>query len=174
VSHERAGLLAARLCSEELFSGWGVRTMSTSDAGFNPIAYHNGTVWPHDNALIVAGLARYGFREEAARLAQAMLEAAVHFRGRLPEAFAGYARTATDVPVRFPTAASPQAWASAAPVELLRELLGLHPSDGTLGVDPFVPDRFGDVAWEGVPAFGGRFDVRAAGRSGRAERQTRP
>lgn len=166
VPEERAGAVAARLCSDELFSGWGVRTMSTADAGFNPVVYHNGTVWPHDNALIATGLARYGFREEARCVAEAMLEAAVHLGSRLPEVFAGYARADTRVPVRFPTASDPQAWASAAPIQLLRVLLGLRAGDGELTVDPFLPDRFGEVSLSGVPALGRTFDVAARGGRG--------
>ncbi len=85
-----------------MFSGWGVRTLADGQPVYNPIEYHNGTVWPHDTALIAAGLARYGRRQEANRLAVALLEAAGHFAFRLPEAFAGYPRSQTRVPVEYP------------------------------------------------------------------------
>jgi glycogen debranching enzyme len=100
---------------------------------YNPVAYHNGTVWPHDTGIIAAGLARYGYRDEASRLAVATLEAAGHFDYRLPEVFVGYSRTGTGVPVAYPTACSPQAWATGTPLLLIRVLLGLEPNaDGPI------------------------------------------
>jgi glycogen debranching enzyme len=96
---ERARATVERLVSAELFSGWGVRTMSSRDAGYNPLAYHNGSIWPHDTALVAEGLRRYGYREEASRMAVALLEAAEAFDGRLPELFAGFARSETGFPV---------------------------------------------------------------------------
>jgi glycogen debranching enzyme len=107
VPERRAGTVAARLFSDDLWSGWGVRTEALSDAGSNPLGYHTGTVWAHDNAVIGAGLARAGFREEANRIGIAMFEAAGLRGYRLPEAFAGYPRAETEVPVRYPTASDP-------------------------------------------------------------------
>ena len=118
--------------SDAMFSGWGVRTLSTEDEGFNPIGYHLGTVWPHDNSLIAMGLARYGYRPEANRIALAMIEAAAFTGYRLPEAFSGYDRSVSPFPVPYPTACSPQAWATAAPLVFLRTMLGLAPRDGEL------------------------------------------
>jgi glycogen debranching enzyme len=138
VDEERARSIAGQFVGEPLFSGWGARTMASGEAGFSPIRYHNGTVWPHDNSLIAFGLARYGYRDEAAILAQATLEAAAHFRYRLPEVFAGYPRRKTGFPVEYPTASSPQAWAAAAPLLLIRALLGLEPGGAT---DPHLPDK---------------------------------
>src|SRR5207245_2169096 len=123
VPEDRAERLAEHLVGDALFSGWGVRTMADGEAGYNPIRYHNGTVWPHDNSLIAHGLARYGFRDEAARISLATLEAATFFRYRLPEVFAGYRRTRTRFPVEYPTASSPQAWATGTPLLILRVLL---------------------------------------------------
>ena len=97
---------------DQMFSGWGVRTMAEGEGGYSPVRYHCGTVWPHDNAIIAMGLMRYGYREEASRIARSILEAATYFRYRLPETFAGYARGLTDFPVEYPTACSPQAWAA--------------------------------------------------------------
>ncbi|MFP5347116.1 MAG: glycogen debranching N-terminal domain-containing protein, partial [Actinomycetes bacterium] len=111
VEEHRVDDLVARLMDDRMFSGWGVRTLATGQGAFNPIEYHNGTVWPHDNALIAAGLARYGRHEEAGRIAVAVLEAARHFQHRLPEVFAGFPRDLTSFPVEYPTACSPQAWA---------------------------------------------------------------
>jgi glycogen debranching enzyme len=122
--------------SGRLFSGWGVRTMAEGEGGYNPIRYHNGTVWPHDNSLIALGLYRYGYRDEANRIATAMIEAAAFFRYRLPEVFAGYRRGRTAFPVEYPTASSPQAWATGAPFVFLRTMLGLEPD----GNDPHLPE----------------------------------
>jgi glycogen debranching enzyme len=127
VDDDKAEAVAGHLLSERLFSGWGVRTMAVGDGGYNPIGYHNGTVWPHDNSLIAHGLYRYGYREEAGRIAKAILEAAAYFSHRLPEVFAGYPRESTFFPVEYPTACSPQAWASGAPLLFIRTLLGLEP-----------------------------------------------
>ncbi|HYU83796.1 MAG TPA: hypothetical protein VEK80_03235, partial [Kribbellaceae bacterium] len=124
--------------------------------------YHNGTVWPHDNSLIAAGLARYGRYAEAARLAEALLSAAPYFDYRLPEALVGSARSHTTVPVPFPSACSPQAWASAAPLLLLRTVLGLEPGPDKLElVNPLLPQRIGFVALRGIPGRWGRADAYA-------------
>jgi glycogen debranching enzyme len=162
VPPERAGTVAGQLCGPAMFSGWGVRTLSVDDAAYNPIAYHNGTVWPHDNSLIAAGLHRYGFREEANMIAVAMFEAAGFTHFRLPEVFAGYARADSRFPIRYPTASSPQAWATAAPFLWLRVILGLEPREGRLDSDPLVPRRLGRVAFRGVHALGRQVDVEAA------------
>ena len=151
VPEDRAATLAEQLVGEALFSGWGVRTMAEGEGGYNPIRYHNGTVWPHDNSLIAHGLARYGFRAEAALIAFATLEAATYFRYRLPEVFAGYRRGRTGFPVEYPTASSPQAWATGAPLLLLRVLLGLEPEGEELTSDPYFPDEVERITLEGIP-----------------------
>jgi glycogen debranching enzyme len=133
--------------------------MAEGEAGYNPIRYHNGTVWPHDNSLIAHGLARYGFRDEAARVALATFEAATYFRFRLPEVFAGYRRTRTSFPVQYPTASSPQAWATGAPLLLLRVLLGLEPDGDELRSEPYLPEAIGSIDLSGVPGRWGRTDV---------------
>jgi glycogen debranching enzyme len=122
-----AATTAERLLDEQLYSGWGVRTLGTHEAGYNPLGYHTGTVWPHENSLMAAGLARYGHHEAARTIAIAMLCAAPYFEHRLPEVFAGYPASVTSVPVAFPTASRPQAWAAGTPLLLLSTLLGLHP-----------------------------------------------
>lgn len=127
------------LLGEALFSGWGVRTMASTEGSYNPIGYHVGTVWPHDNSIIAWGLRRYGYRAEAARISWAMLEAAELFHHRLPEAFAGYPRTATKYPVEYPTACSPQAWATGAPLLFVRALLGLDSDGQHLTSTPLSP-----------------------------------
>ena len=135
---------AQRLLDEQLYSGWGVRTLGIGEAGYNPLGYHTGTVWPHENSLIVAGLARYGHREAATTIAAAILRAAPHFEHRLPEVFAGYPTSMASVPVAFPTASRPQAWAAGTPLLLLSTLLDLHP--GRVDADVEVPCGIGRVA----------------------------
>lgn len=156
---DKARSCAAHLMSDALFSGWGVRTMANTAGAYNPIGYHVGTVWPHDNSLIAWGLRRYGFDAEAMRISLAMLEAAELFHGRLPEAFAGYAREATNYPVEYPTACSPQAWASGAPLLLIRAMLGLEALDGQLIINPAVPEPLGRLELLSVPGAWGRRDA---------------
>ncbi|HVM53024.1 MAG TPA: glycogen debranching N-terminal domain-containing protein [Acidimicrobiales bacterium] len=124
---DRAAIVADRLLSPELFSGWGIRTLASSMPAHNPVSYHNGSVWPHDNALCAAGLARYGFVEHAHRVIDAQLAVAEAFGGRLPELFAGLAREEIPVPAAYPASCSPQAWASASPLLWLRTMLRLDP-----------------------------------------------
>ena len=112
-------------CREELLSGWGIRTLASDDAAYNPLSYHNGTVWPHDTAL-AAGLARYGCRRGAADRPVAVSRRR-RFDWSLPEVFAGYARDETPFPIAYPTAARPQAWAAGTPILLVRVLLGIEP-----------------------------------------------
>jgi glycogen debranching enzyme len=141
--HEAAAT-AERLLDEQLYSGWGVRTLGTREAGYNPLGYHTGTVWPHENSLIAAGLARYGHQEAAATIASAILAAAPYFDHRLPEVFAGFPRPLTSVPVAFPTASRPQAWAAGAPLLLLTTLLRLGPERTEAEAD--LPLPFGRIA----------------------------
>jgi glycogen debranching enzyme len=159
VPPERVPAIAEHLLDEGLFSGWGIRTLSDGQQAYNPVGYHNGTVWPHDTAFAVAGLARYGRRGDANYIASSLLDAARHFNFRLPEAFAGYPRTMTRVPVRYPTACSPQAWSSGAPLLLLRIMLGLEPGPDELIVDPVLPVHIGRLALRGVPGRWGRTDA---------------
>ena len=161
VPDERVDAVAASLMGDGLWSGWGVRTMSSHAAAYNPLSYHNGTVWPHDNSLIAAGLARYGRWEEAWRIARAMLEAAALLDHELPEVFAGLPRGETPFPIAYPTAARPQAWAAGTPVLLLQLLLGLRPEGGQLvAADSPVPDWAGSLRLSGVCAFDGFWDIR--------------
>jgi glycogen debranching enzyme len=162
VPADRAERVAEHLVGDGLFSGWGVRTMADGEGGFNPIRYHNGTVWPHDNSLIAHGLVRYGLREQAARIAFATLEAATYFRYRLPEVFAGYRRGRTSFPVEYPTASSPQAWATGTPLLLLRVLLGLEPDGEELAEDPYFGERIGRIVLKGIPGRWGKFDTAGA------------
>jgi glycogen debranching enzyme len=161
VEEDRASPVLRHLMGPRLFSGWGVRTMAEAEGPYNPIEYHNGTVWPHDTALIAAGLARYGDRAGAGRLALALFQAASFFEWRLPEVFAGYARDRTVYPVEYPTACTPQAWASGAPLLLFRVLLGLEPCGDRLTSDPVLPAGIGSLAIRGIPGRWGRTNVAA-------------
>jgi len=143
LDEQEAAATAARLLGEDLWSGWGVRTLGAREPGYNPLGYHTGTVWPHENSLIAAGLARYGHREAATTIVSAMLAAAPHFEHRLPEVFGGYPAAETSVPVAFPTASRPQAWAAGAPLLLLTTLLDLQPSDAA--TDAEIPGVVGRV-----------------------------
>jgi glycogen debranching enzyme len=126
VDQDKAGPMARRLLAPDMFSGWGVRTLSKSAAAYNPMSYHNGSIWPHDNAIIGAGLKRYGFAKATNRLATAMFEMAVTVDDmRLPELFCGFTRRSPNRPVAYPVACSPQAWAAGAPFLLLQAMLGI-------------------------------------------------
>jgi glycogen debranching enzyme len=163
VPPERVDTIVDHLMGEELWSGWGVRTMSAGDAGFNPLAYHNGTVWPHDNSLIAWGLARYGRWADAQRIVRRLLNASSYFDHQLPEVFAGFTRTETPFPIPYPTAARPQAWAAGTPVLLLQLLLGLEPDRrlhvlGTTAPED-IPSWAGALRLSGVRAFDKAWDV---------------
>jgi glycogen debranching enzyme len=151
VPTDRAALMAKRLMSPEMFTGWGIRTMSANDAGYNPIEYHDGTVWPHDTAFVAEGMRRYGHREQASHLALMLIQAAEAFVYRLPEVFAGFARDETGEPVEYPTASRPQAWAAGAPLLALRTALGLDVVDGVLRIDPHLSRGWGRVRLENIP-----------------------
>ena len=163
VAEDRARAVADQLMSDAMFCGWGVRTLSSEDEGYNPIGYHLGTVWPHDNSIIAAGLARYGFHDEATKVCLALLEASKFSDYRLPEAFAGFGRDVGRFPVPYPTACSPQAWATGAPFLFLRTMLGLNAWDGEVTLDPHLPEEIGSVKLEGMPALGGRWNLHAEG-----------
>ena len=158
VPPERVPKVVDQLLSEELWSGWGIRTMASDAEAFNPISYHNGTVWPHDTALAAWGLARHGYTAEARRVGRALIEAAGHFDWSLPEVFAGYARDETPFPIAYPTAARPQAWAAGTPILLVRVLLGIEPDRERQRLVSTVTDEL--PSWldglriEGVRAYG--------------------
>jgi glycogen debranching enzyme len=167
VPQERAAIIAGHLMSEKMFSGWGIRTMSTDDSGYNPIGYHCGTIWPHDNAIIAAGLVRYGYRDEANKIGLAQFEAAAFSDFRLPEAFAGFERSVSRFPVPYPTACSPQAWATVAPFVFLRAMLGWQVrGDRQLHLEPRIPEQLGRIKLSRVHALGRLWDVEAIGNKG--------
>ncbi len=164
VDASRAEAVARHLLGPRLFSGWGVRTLAEGEARYNPIGYHVGTIWPFDNSFIAWGLRRYGFKNEAATIAAGILDAAAFFDGRLPEAFGGYDRELTQYPVQYPTACSPQAWSTGAPLLLLRTMLGLEPLGDHLVVDPALPTGIGRLEVLDIPGRWGRIDAFGRGR----------
>jgi glycogen debranching enzyme len=140
---ERGVKTARALLTEACFSGWGIRTIATSEARYNPMSYHNGSVWPHDNALVAAGMARYGYKEGAVRILTGLFDASLFLNlHRLPELFCGFSRRPGERPTLYPTACAPQAWASAASFLLLQSCLGLHidaPRGRLSFVNPVLP-----------------------------------
>ncbi|MFB8369780.1 glycogen debranching N-terminal domain-containing protein [Pseudarthrobacter sp. NPDC055928] len=166
VDDDKVPMVVERLMSPEMFSGWGVRTLASDMGAYNPASYHNGSIWPHDNAVIVAGLMRYGFVREAQRIATALLEAADYSDGRLPELFCGFDRGQFRQPVPYPTACSPQAWASTTPIFLMTSLMryDAYVSLGGLWLDPVLPESFGDLHISNAPTGAGPVTINASGR----------
>jgi glycogen debranching enzyme len=161
VDEDKAPRVAGHLLSPAMYSGWGVRTLHTEMGAYDPVSYHNGSVWPHDNAFIMAGLMRYGFVAEAQRIAEGLLEAAQVFGGRLPELFCGFDRSDYPEPVPYPTSCSPQAWAAATPVHLVRTLLRFDPwmPRSRLWVAPVLPPAFTPLRVDGVSLGAGRMSL---------------
>jgi glycogen debranching enzyme len=142
---DRAARLVRRLMADDMWSGWGIRTLSSDHAGYNPFSYHTGSVWPHDNAIIAGGFAHYGYHAEAAAIAKGMFDASERFQAnRLPELFAGLPRQPGSFPVQYLGANVPQAWAAGAIIRFIAILAGIHArSDAersVLYVDPTLPD----------------------------------
>jgi glycogen debranching enzyme len=146
VPPDRARRVAVRLLADDMWSGWGIRTLSAAHPHYNPLSYHTGSVWPHDNAIIAAGLRRYGLDAEAARVARAIFDAAAGFpMHRLPELWSGLPRDGGAVPVPYRRASAPQAWAAASVFQLVTVMCGIDArgsADGgrALYVDPALPD----------------------------------
>ena len=156
VDTDKAHLVAERLMAPDMFTGWGIRTLSERAVGYNPMSYHCGSVWPHDNAIIAAGLMRYGFVDEALRVIMGLLRAAEFQGHRLPELFGGLARDDVSFPVAYPSSCSPQAWAAASPLLCLRTMLRLDPwlPHGKLWLDPVLPPDIGYLRVERIPLAG--------------------
>jgi len=154
VDPDHARAVARRLVGPELFNGWGIRTMGTAEAAYDPDDYQSGSIWPHDNSIIMAGLRNYGFEAQAEKIFKAIFEVAQQFPdGRLPELFAGYRRTARSKPIPYPETCSPQAWAAGALPFMLTSSLGLEPdalNRRLRVVRPALPAFLGEVTMRGV------------------------
>jgi glycogen debranching enzyme len=162
-SAERAQRVARTLLSPASFSGWGIRTVASSEARYNPMSYHNGSVWPHDNGLIAMGLARYGLHGAATQVFGALFDAASYMDlRRLPELYCGFARLERNAPTQYPVACSPQAWASATPLCLLQASLGLELLERTGEVKfyrPMLPSFLDHLHLRNLKLSGGSVDV---------------
>ena len=165
VDDDKAHRVAQHLMSPEMFSGWGIRTLATSMGGYNPVSYHCGSVWPHDTAIVAAGLSRYGYSEAALRIVRGLLDAAQALGGRLPELFSGLDRRELATPVSYPTSCSPQAWAAASPLLCLRTILRLDPwvPYGKTWLAPMLPEGMKRLKVEGIPIAGARVSVEVDG-----------
>ena len=160
---ERADAVTRALMSSSSFCGWGIRTVASGEARYNPMSYHNGSVWPHDNSLIAAGFARYGRRAEAARVFESLFSASTYVDlRRLPELFCGFARQRSRGPTFYPVACSPQAWAAAAPLHLLQSCLGLTfeaQANRIVFREPMLPAFLDAVTLRGLSLPAGKVDV---------------
>jgi glycogen debranching enzyme len=160
--------IAAQLTDPRMFSGWGLRTLSTANTGFNPLSYHGGSVWPHDTAIATWGLATTGHRDAAVELLRGLVSAAPSFGYRLPELFGGYPRSDSPVPVPYPAACRPQAWSAAGALLLLRACLGLHPDlpNDRLTIAPLWPPPFRTLQVDDLPVAGRRLSISIDARDG--------
>ena len=162
-STDRARRVAEQLMGSQFFSGWGVRTIASSEARYNPMSYHNGSVWPHDNAMIGMGLARYGLREPTARIFEGLFGACVYIDlRRLPELVCGFPRRRSQGPTFYPVACAPQAWSAATPLSLVQSCLGLgfDPTSRMVVFDrPMLPAFLGEVVLRGLSIGTSRLDV---------------
>ena len=162
VPRDRAARVVARLMAPDMWSGWGIRTLSANHVAFNPYNYQTGAVWPHDNAIIAAGFRRYGFAAEAAAIARCISGAASHFQvNQLPELYAGLQRVNGSFPVQYVGANVPQAWAAGAPFVLMQAMLGIRPDApcDRLYVDPALPDWLPDITLSDLRLGRRTFDV---------------
>jgi glycogen debranching enzyme len=159
---EQAGRVADTLIQEHSFSGWGVRTLAVSEARFNPMSYHNGSIWPHDNALIAAGLARYGFKNHASRILSGLFDASLFVECRLPELFCGFYRRDGEGPVPYPVACSPQSWSAASVFLLLQAVLGMKFDAATSRlsfVRPVLPEFLDEIQIKNLKVGDGSVDL---------------
>jgi glycogen debranching enzyme len=158
----RAELVAQRLTADDMFNGYGIRTMSTEAAGYYPMSYHNGSVWPHDNALILLGFSRLGMKREAGRLISGLLEASRFFEyQRLPELFCGYGAE-LGKPVPYPSTCSPQAWSAGTSIVFLQAMLGINPDalERKIVLKPFLPESFNELTAARMPIGEGHLSVK--------------
>lgn len=162
VEMEQAGRIANTLMREHSFSGWGVRTLAFAEARFNPMSYHNGSIWPHDNALVAAGLARYGFKEQANRILGGLFDASAFVEYRLPELFCGFYRRDDEGPVPYPVACSPQSWSAASVFLLLQAILGMKIDAATARLSftrPVLPEFLDQIQIKNLKVGNGSVDL---------------
>jgi glycogen debranching enzyme len=163
VPPERASNVVERLMASDMWSGWGIRTLSALHPAFNPYNYQTGSVWPHDNAIIALGFKRYGFGAEAARIARDISDAGSHFlSNQLPELYTTIERNEHSVPVQYLGANVPQAWAAGSVFALTQAILGIVPDAprGKLYVDPLLPNWLPDLTLLDLHLGSNKFDIR--------------
>jgi glycogen debranching enzyme len=162
-SRQRAARLAQTLLDESMFSGWGIRTVATSEVRYNPMSYHNGSVWPHDNSLIACGLARYGLQKEAAKILTALFDASLFMDlRRMPELFCGFPRRPGEGPTLYPVACSPQSWAAGSVFFTLQACLGLTidaPGGQIRFNRPMLPEALEEVTISNLAVADGKVDL---------------
>ncbi|MCW6513274.1 amylo-alpha-1,6-glucosidase, partial [Lichenifustis flavocetrariae] len=166
VPPEKAGRVVERLMRRDMWSGWGIRTLSAEHPSYNPFSYQNGSVWPHDNGLIALGFKRYGFHDEAAQVARDISEAASYFMlHQMPELYAGIQRDGANFPVQYAGANVPQAWAAGTVFFLLQAIVGFQPraEDGLLYLDPWLPSWLPDLTLKDLRLGAEAFDIRIEG-----------
>jgi len=167
---DRAAAVVRSLMAPASFSGWGIRTVASTEARYNPMSYHNGSIWPHDNSLIAAGFSRYGYRKEAARIFEGLFAAATYVdQMRLPELFCGFPRRRAQGPTFYPVACSPQAWAAAAPLFLIQASLGLNFDTDARQVqliEPTLPGFLDTLTLRGLPIGEAKIDIELANLAG--------
>jgi glycogen debranching enzyme len=176
ISRDRAGLVVKRLMADDMFSGWGIRTLSNRSCHYNPMSYHNGSVWPHDNSIIAAGMRRYGFREEAERVARSVIEACMRFPDdRIPELYCGFGRDLIfgAGPAQYLVSCSPQAWGAGALFHFIRTLAGVEADmlEHRLRIDPLETHLFGTLRVEGMRVGDGTLDFTVHYQDGRPKVQ---
>lgn len=166
IDEDKAAQVVGRLMRPDMLSGWGIRTMSADDPNYNPMSYHNGSIWPHDNAIIVAGLRHYGFLDEMIRLSGEILDAAATFANyRLPELYCGFARGVgperEGAPAAYPVSCSPQAWAAGTPAFIMESLLGIEVDvqARSVSLSPVLPESVSTANLQGMRVGNSRFDV---------------
>jgi glycogen debranching enzyme len=163
IDEDKAQAVADMILSDSMFTSWGVRTMANTQAAYNPFSYHNGSVWPFENALIASGLKKYGLLAETAKVFEAMLDASLYFEyRRWPEVYCGVSKTVGGVLARQPDASRPQAWSSGAIFLLLQTLLGISPQPFSKHVNltPALPASLDHIVARNLPIAGGRLSLR--------------
>ncbi|MGC4251504.1 MAG: amylo-alpha-1,6-glucosidase [Sphingobium sp.] len=167
---DRAAAVVRSLMAPASFSGWGIRTVASTEARYNPMSYHNGSIWPHDNALIAAGFSRYGYRQEAARIFEGLFAAATYVdQMRLPELFCGFPRRRSQGPTFYPVACSPQAWSAAAPLFLIQASLGLKfdtDAHQVRLIEPTLPAFLDTLTLRGLPVGEAKIDIECVNMAG--------
>jgi glycogen debranching enzyme len=157
----KARKLVGRIFQEDMYSGWGIRTLASSERAYGPRSYHNGPIWPHDNSIIAWGLKKYGYTEEANRIITSLIDACKYFDYRLPELFCGYPRRKGHAPVIYHSTCSPEAWASGSIMLFLQTMLGLYPDapGGVLYVKPSLPEWINRVTLKNMVVGGERVSI---------------